>query len=111
MQAAIWSLPGGKDENAPSAPCIAVATGAGATGRTPSADGRWLRPCSTRWASGTRTPSRSSSPTWTAQWCAVLTRAVNIGMNVQHWSDYLDQLRDGARILRPNFGKGRGTPG
>lgn len=30
---------------------------------------------------------------------------------MQHWSDYLDQLRDGARILRPNFGKGRGTPG
>lgn len=29
---------------------------------------------------------------------------------MQHWSDYLDQLRDGARILRPNFGKGRGTP-
>lgn len=30
---------------------------------------------------------------------------------MQHWSDYLDQLRDGARILRSNFGKGRGTPG
>ncbi|MBB4150430.1 integrase [Sphingobium scionense] len=30
---------------------------------------------------------------------------------MQHWSDYLDQLRDGARILRPNFGKGKGTPG
>lgn len=26
---------------------------------------------------------------------------------MQHWSDYLDQLRDGARILRPNFGKAR----
>jgi integrase len=23
---------------------------------------------------------------------------------MQHWSDYLDQLRDGATILRPNFG-------
>lgn len=23
---------------------------------------------------------------------------------MQHWSDYLDQLRDGAKILRPNFG-------
>lgn len=30
---------------------------------------------------------------------------------MQHWSDYLDQLRDGAKILRPDFGKGRGTPG
>jgi len=30
---------------------------------------------------------------------------------MQHWSDYLDQLRDGARILRPNFGNGRGTSG
>ena len=25
---------------------------------------------------------------------------------MQHWSDYLDQLRDGATILRPNFGNG-----
>ncbi len=24
---------------------------------------------------------------------------------MQHWSDYLDQLRDGAKILRPQFGK------
>jgi integrase len=23
---------------------------------------------------------------------------------MQHWSDYLDQLRDGAAIIRPNFG-------
>ena len=23
---------------------------------------------------------------------------------MQHWSDYLDQLRDGATILRPQFG-------
>jgi integrase len=30
---------------------------------------------------------------------------------MQHWSDYLDQLRDGAKILRPDFGKGRGSPG
>ncbi len=28
---------------------------------------------------------------------------------MQHWSDYLDQLRDGAKILRPEFGKGRST--
>ncbi len=26
---------------------------------------------------------------------------------MQHWSDYLDQLRDGAKILRPQFGRGR----
>ncbi len=26
---------------------------------------------------------------------------------MQHWSDYLDQLRDGAKILRPQFGKAR----
>jgi integrase len=25
---------------------------------------------------------------------------------MQHWSDFLDELRDGATILRPNFGKG-----
>jgi len=25
---------------------------------------------------------------------------------MQHWSDYLDQLREGAAILRPNFGSG-----
>lgn len=25
---------------------------------------------------------------------------------MQHWSDYLDQLRDGAKIFRPNFGGG-----
>jgi len=30
---------------------------------------------------------------------------------MQHWSDYLDQLRVGAKILRPDFGKGRGRPG
>jgi len=30
---------------------------------------------------------------------------------MQHWSDYLDQLRDGAKILRPGFGKGRGSLG
>ena len=24
---------------------------------------------------------------------------------MQHWSDYLDELRDGAQILRPAFGK------
>jgi integrase len=30
---------------------------------------------------------------------------------MQHWSDYLDQLRDGANILRPDFGRGRGSPG
>jgi integrase len=24
---------------------------------------------------------------------------------MQHWSDFLDDLRDGATILRPNFGK------
>ena len=29
---------------------------------------------------------------------------------MQHWSDYLDQLRDGAKILRPIFGQGRGSP-
>lgn len=23
---------------------------------------------------------------------------------MQHWSDYLEQLRDGAKILRPHFG-------
>lgn len=22
---------------------------------------------------------------------------------MQHWSDYLDQLRSGAKVLRPNF--------
>jgi len=27
---------------------------------------------------------------------------------MQHWSDYLDQLRDGAKILRPAFGNGGG---
>ena len=26
---------------------------------------------------------------------------------MQHWSDYLDQLRDGAKILRPQFGQNR----
>ena len=26
---------------------------------------------------------------------------------MQHWSDYLDQLRDGAKILRPEFGRSR----
>ncbi|MGJ3647610.1 tyrosine-type recombinase/integrase [Sphingomonas sp. GlSt437] len=26
---------------------------------------------------------------------------------MQHWSDHLDQLRDGAKILRPQFGKNR----
>jgi len=26
---------------------------------------------------------------------------------MQHWSDYLDQLRDGGKVLRPEFGKGR----
>ena len=26
---------------------------------------------------------------------------------MQHWSNHLDQLRDGAKILRPNFGKSR----
>jgi integrase len=26
---------------------------------------------------------------------------------MQHWSDYLDQLRDGAKILRPQFGRNR----
>jgi len=26
---------------------------------------------------------------------------------MQHWSDYLDQLQDGAKVLRPNFGKDR----
>ena len=26
---------------------------------------------------------------------------------MQHWSDYLDQLRDGAKILRPQFGRSR----
>jgi len=29
---------------------------------------------------------------------------------MEHWSDYLDRLRDGAKILRPDFGKGSGTP-
>lgn len=28
---------------------------------------------------------------------------------MQHWSDYLDQLRDGAMILRPQFGQKRDT--
>jgi len=26
---------------------------------------------------------------------------------MQHWSDHLDQLRNGAKILRPQFGKNR----
>lgn len=26
---------------------------------------------------------------------------------MQHWSDHLDQLCDGAKILRPQFGKDR----
>ncbi len=26
---------------------------------------------------------------------------------MQHWSDYLDQLRDGGNVLRPDFGKSR----
>ena len=26
---------------------------------------------------------------------------------MQHWSDYLDQLRAGAKILRPDFGNNR----
>jgi integrase len=29
---------------------------------------------------------------------------------MQHWSDHLKQLRDGAKVLRPNFGKWRGSP-
>lgn len=29
---------------------------------------------------------------------------------MQHWSDYLDQLRDGAKILRPDFARGKATP-
>mgnify|MGYP003382635140 CR=1 FL=1 len=28
---------------------------------------------------------------------------------MQHWSDYLDELRDGAQILRPAFGKAGGS--
>lgn len=28
---------------------------------------------------------------------------------MQHWSDYLDELRDGAQILRPAFGKAEGS--
>lgn len=28
---------------------------------------------------------------------------------MQHWSDYLDQLRDGAQILRPHFGRSGST--
>ena len=29
---------------------------------------------------------------------------------MQHWSDYLDELRGGAQILRPNFGRVVGPP-
>ncbi len=29
---------------------------------------------------------------------------------MQHWSDHLEQLRDGAKVLRPNFGKWRSSP-
>lgn len=25
---------------------------------------------------------------------------------MQHWSDHLDQLRDGAKVLKPNFARG-----
>ena len=28
---------------------------------------------------------------------------------MQHWSDYLDQLRDSAKILRPVFGNAKGS--
>ena len=28
---------------------------------------------------------------------------------MQHWSDYLDELRDGAKIVRPDFGKARSS--
>ena len=30
---------------------------------------------------------------------------------MQHWSDYLDELRGGAQILRPDFGHRGGSPG
>lgn len=30
---------------------------------------------------------------------------------MQHWSDYLDELRGGAQILRPDFGRRGGSPG
>lgn len=67
-------------------------------------------PCSAAEDGAARTHVGADHITHQRDRCRVYTRGEYWDERVkmmQHWSDYLDQLRDGAKILRPNFGTGR----